>query len=103
MNSKIDAKILHDKATRGIALTEEEQTVLTAWYAREDEAEARIIHVQGGKESLASLQAQVNAALAQLAISVQRIQETASENERIRREIAELRSQLVDTALAQTT
>jgi len=44
---------------------------------------------------LATLQAQVDAALAQLMTVAKRIQEIASENETLRREIANLRHQLV--------
>ena len=48
-----------------------------------------------------SLRARVDMAFAQLAISVQRIQETSGENERIRREIADLRHQLADSVRVQ--
>jgi len=95
MSSEIDGKTLHDKATRGVALTDEEHALLAACYKREDEAEARIINTEGS-DKLASLQARVNAVLVQLKLSTERIQVTEAENERLRREIAELRRQLAN-------
>lgn len=102
MISEHDAKVLHDKATRGMVLTDEEQAALSDWYNREDEAEAKLLETADSLDTVASLHAQVNAAIAQLAISAQRIQETAADNERIRREIIELRHQLAGAALVQS-
>lgn len=101
MISEGEAKTLHDRATRGLHLSDEEQALLAAWYLHEDEAETRLLRTDDAPARLATLHAQVGAALAQLATSVQRIQETAAENERIRGEIAELRHQLAGTALTQ--
>lgn len=101
MTSDHDAKMLHDRATRGMVLTDEEKAALVDWYNREDEAEAKLLDTEGSDDTLALLHAQVNAAIAQLAVSTQRIQETAADNERIRREIAELRHQLANAAFAQ--
>lgn len=36
-------KQLHDKATRGLALTRSEQTQLEAWYELQDQVEARLL------------------------------------------------------------
>ncbi|MFN3335144.1 MAG: hypothetical protein ACK47M_21805 [Caldilinea sp.] len=47
MSPEIDEKTLHDKVTRGAALTKEEQAVLAAWYSSEDAAEARVINAGG--------------------------------------------------------
>ena len=96
--SEINALVLHDKATRGMMLTEEEQTMLASWYTREDEAEANIINTGSDSDTLASLQAHVKSVLIQLTLGTERIQATEAENERLRREIAELRHQLANTA-----
>lgn len=88
------AKQLHDRATRGETLSAEEQTQLENWYAREDNAENRALGSAVADKTLTTLQAQVDAALAQLMTVVKRIQEVASENESLRREIAALRRQL---------
>ena len=97
MISSDEAKRLHESATRGLSLSAEEQAALTACYRREDEAEATLLRTHEASETVESLRARVDMAFAQLAISVQRIQETSGENERIRREIADLRHQLADS------
>ena len=88
------AKQLHDKATRGESLSPEEQTQLENWYAVQDSAESKELGLTAAERTLATLQAQVDAALAQLIAVTKRIQEIASENETLRREIATLRHQL---------
>lgn len=96
-----EVKSLHDRATRGMNLSAEEQAALVAWYRREDEVEASLLHTHEASETVASLRSRVDLAFAQLAISVQHIQETSGENDRIRREIADLRHQLADSARVQ--
>ena len=88
-------KQLHDRATRGGTLSAEEQRQLESWYASQDTAESKALGLATGEKTLATLQAQVDAALAQLMTVAKRIQEIASENETLRREIATLRHQLV--------
>ena len=89
------AKQLHDRATRGETLSTEEQRQLESWYASQDTTESKALGLATGEKTLATLQAQVDAALAQLMAVAKRIQEIASENETLRREIATLRHQLV--------
>ena len=89
------AKQLHDKATRDEPLSAEEQTQLEKWYALQDNAESKALGLTAAEETLATLQAQVDAALAQLMTVTKRIQEIAAENETLRREITALRRQLV--------
>lgn len=102
MISDSEAKALHDRATRSMQhLSEQEQASLAAWYHHEDAAETRLLRIGDAPAPRATLHAQIDAALAQLATSVQRIQEAAAENERIRGEITELRHQLADSVLAQ--
>jgi hypothetical protein len=95
------AKELHDKATRGQTLSAEEQRQLENWYASQDTAESKTLGLAAGERTLATLQAQVDTALAQLMIVTKRIQKVTSENETLRREIATLRRQLVHLLEAQ--
>ena len=84
---------LHDRATRGELLSAEEQPLLKNWYALQDSAESDALNLN--KDTLATLQTQVEEALTQLTIVTKRIQEVASENKALKREIVELRRQLV--------
>ncbi|MCB9298260.1 MAG: hypothetical protein H6559_34885 [Lewinellaceae bacterium] len=89
---------LHDKASRGEELTEEEKQLLGDWYAQQDRMEPEAI-LQAGQESLlAGLQAQIEAALAQLAKITSRIQEVAAENDKLQNENAALLRQLPQRA-----
>ena len=89
------AKQLHDKSTRGESLSEEEQSQLEEWYVFQDNIESKMLGLTSQESTLATLQSQVEAALAQLTTITTRIQEIASENETLRQEIIVLRRQLV--------
>ena len=84
---------LHDRATRGELLSVEEQSLLKDWYVLQDSAESDALNLN--KDTLATLQTQVEEALTQLTIVTKRIQEVASENKALKREIVELHRQLV--------
>ncbi|MBI4671513.1 MAG: hypothetical protein HY741_07585 [Chloroflexi bacterium] len=88
------AKRLHARATRGESLTTKEQAQLEEWYTLQDAAESKTLGITAAEKTLATLHVQVDAALAQLTTLTKRIQEVASENEMLRREIATLRQQL---------
>ena len=88
------AKQLHDKATRGLALSAEEQAQLEAWYTEQDQQERAVLGPMGSSPRLATLHTQVETALAQLLTVTQRIQELTVHNETLRREIAVLQRQL---------
>ena len=85
---------LHDKATRGLALSPEEQARLEAWYIEQDQKERAVLGPTGSSQRLAMLHTQVETALAQLLTVTQRIQELTVDNETLRREIAVLQRQL---------
>jgi septal ring factor EnvC (AmiA/AmiB activator) len=87
-------KQLHDRATRGEALSPEEQAQLKDWYATQDRAEADQLGFTATAETVDLLQAQIDSAVAQLATITRRIQEIATENKALRREIAALGRQL---------
>ena len=88
------AQQLHDKVTRGLALSAEEQARLEAWYTEQDWQERAVLGPTGSSQRLATLHTQVEMALAQLLTVTQRIQELTVHNETLRREIAVLQRQL---------
>jgi hypothetical protein len=92
---------LHDRATRGVPLSDEEQAQLDQWYARQDQDEDAALTRTPAPPSVTALQAQVDAAVAQLLTVTQRIQTLAAENEAVRREIAVLQRQLAQRPATQ--
>lgn len=85
---------LHDRFTRGEALTSEERIALENWYAEQDRAEAGQLRIDSTSTDTAALRAQVDAALVRLNTVSGEIQQLAEGNETLRREIAALRRQL---------
>ena len=90
-------KQLHDRATRGEALSAQERAVLETWYTAQDRAEMESLDLTT-TETVDTLQAQVNSALEQLERAAKRIQELAQENDRLRSEIATLHHRLAQQA-----
>jgi hypothetical protein len=78
---------LHDRATRGQALTATEKAQLEAWYTQQDEIENRLINSVETPQTTEMVQAQIKAALSQVAVMTQRIQELMRQNEELRREL----------------
>lgn len=89
-----DPQKLHDRATRGLPLSDTERAQLNAWYAQEDEAEARLLGVSVGNESTEVLQMQIKTALAQVVAVTQQIQQLVVQNEELRQEVAALKQRL---------
>jgi predicted nucleic acid-binding Zn-ribbon protein len=85
---------LHNKATRGEPLSAEEKAQLEQWYARLDREESEMLSGTSTLPEIATLQAQVEDAVAQLVTTAQSIQALTAENEAVRREIADLKQQL---------
>lgn len=94
-------RCLHDKATRGGVLSDEERTQLDLWYARHDRDEGAILDSPSPSPRRTDLQSQVDSAVADLATVTQRIQSLAAENDTVRREIATLREQLAERSRTQ--
>ena len=88
------AKQLHDKATRGIALSTKERAQLEAWYAVQDQAESVLLETATAPQRLATLQTRIDTILTQLQTVTQRMQELTVQNAALRREIALLQHQL---------
>ena len=86
----VRAQQLHDKATRGLELTAQEQAELDAWYAAQDAAEQQLLDAKVTTPPLAAIQAQVAAAVTQLNVAIQRVEELMHGNAALREEIATL-------------
>jgi hypothetical protein len=82
---------LHDRATRGIPLSAEEQADLIAWYGEQDQVERDMLRHGDSSGEASTLQAELDAVLIQLAASSERVREVSAQNDEIRREIAALR------------
>jgi hypothetical protein len=94
--------LLHDRATRGEALSPDEQAELDAWYDAMDREEAAILADSHDDGSLAALRARVRASARQLRAVTQHIEELTVENEHLRREIAASQRQLVQRHAARS-
>jgi septal ring factor EnvC (AmiA/AmiB activator) len=84
----------HDKASRGGALSPEEQRQLDEWLAAQDLAESRQLSSADEEPALAALRSQVDSALAQVGTVTRQLQQLSSDNDALRREIAALRTRL---------
>ena len=87
---------LHDKATKGKPLSEEEISQLNEWYAHQDENEANSLKTLDSKIYPGSIQVQIEDTLAQLSTLTNHIQQTMKENNVLRQDIAMLRQQLAN-------
>lgn len=87
---------LHDKATRGVALSESEQAQLETWYRAQDEAEGQTLAASGFDVS--NLRAQITASIEQIAAAAKHIQELSAQNDALRLEIAALQRLLISRA-----
>lgn len=94
MIMKEQAQELHDKASRGELLSAEERSQLDTWYVAQDAAETQDLGLAKDNDARIRLQTQIDNALSQLTNLTQHIQQVASENEALRREITNLRQQV---------
>lgn len=85
---------LHDKATRGVALSAEEQSQLEVWYTEQDQDENALLESTRSSENLTPLHTEVGTVIEQLVTASQRIQELTAQNEALRQEIDALQHQL---------
>lgn len=87
---------LHDLDTIGEQLTAQEKEQLEAWYAQKDAAEKSILEAaQLPLPNLVALQNQVDIAIEQLTVGVQRLHQITQENKSLREEISEIKQQLI--------
>src|SRR5690349_19391662 len=102
MKSNVPGQALHDRATRGLPLTEEEQAQLADWYAALDRDEVFVVPGGSEVESLLSLQAEVHSGVRRLLTAAQRIQELTDQNDALRREIVVLQQRLARRSIARS-
>lgn len=87
-------KALHDKASKGEKLSNEELKLLEQWYAKMDQEESSAFAMAKEPEFERNLKAQIETALAQLVNLSSRIQQVALENDKLRNENEVLRRQI---------
>src|SRR5262245_11278894 len=92
---------LHDRATRGEALSAEERAHLDAWYARLDAEEVAALAGAVPPGSIPALHAQIATALAQRGTVTQHVQALTAENAAVRQEIASLQRLLTQKSTPQ--
>ena len=80
LNANDVGEQLHDRATRGVELTAEEQAQLNEWYAEQDRVEAAVLSRPTSAQPLDALHAQVDRVMVQLDDVTQRIQTLSAEN-----------------------
>ncbi len=102
MDSDELAKQLHDKVTRGVVLSPDEQAQLDAWYTQQDAVESAMLAQTNLPQTLVALQAQVDAAVAQLLTVTQRVRDLTHQNDALRLDIAALQRQLPQVSASQT-
>jgi hypothetical protein len=89
---------LHDRATRGMPLSAQEQAQLEQWYAQQDQCETDTLTRAAPPSDLVRLRREIDGALAQLQGVTQRVQVLAGQNEALKQEIATLQRQLKKNA-----
>jgi len=102
----LHAQRLHDRATRGEALVEDEEKHLHAWYVELEQQEAQALFGKSApppintiknarsEEKLVRLQTEIDALLLQLTETTARLREVMEQNKRLRSEIVILRAQV---------
>ena len=75
---------LHDRFTRGLSLTKSEHLQLEQWYVEQDSLEAQDLNLSETPTSVLSLQVQVEAALHQITLLTQQIQQIISDNQQLK-------------------
>ena len=103
MSTDESVKQLHDRATRGVTLSADEQVQLDAWYAQQDREEDAVLVQMLPPQTLTTLQAQVDTTVSQMHTVTQRIQELLLRNESLRHEIVTLQRQLTRAQSASPT
>jgi hypothetical protein len=86
---------LHDRETTGESLTTQEKAQLEAWYVQQDAAETAMLKAaQMPLPNLVFMQDRIDAAISQLSVGVQRLQQITHENKSLREEIEGIKQQL---------
>lgn len=86
-------RALHQKASEGGNLTNYEKQQLEDWYSQQDKLELAIYQQSGIDKPVPGLEGQVEVALTQLIKLTDRIKQVSLENDRLRKENAQLLKQ----------
>jgi septal ring factor EnvC (AmiA/AmiB activator) len=87
---------LHDRATRGLPLTDEERSELDQWYAQMNAEEARMVRIPE-QSHLKGVQDQIDTALREIRETTQQILVVRDENRTLREQIAEIQKECLHT------
>ena len=101
MTSNLQAQQIHDRFTRGEAISAEERAQLDQWYAELDADENAVLGRTPTQQDLSALRERVDATVAQLRSVTQRIQGLTAENEAVRRDVLALQRQLAQKSARQ--
>lgn len=103
MTAKKDLrKKLHDQATRGIKLSQNEQALLDDWYQSQDREEMQCLNLSKIDDmETEALQKEINSALIKIRITTKHIQAITRENSLLRQEIVAMRQQLTQKMVIQ--
>jgi DNA repair ATPase RecN len=88
---------LHDRASRGGTLSPEERAALEAWYAQHDAEDAAGSKWHAVPVDVEDLRLKVQATLVRIEAAAQRMRQLEAENDQLRREIAEMERQLLQS------
>lgn len=83
-------------------MSADESAQLEQWYAQLDRAEVEALSHKSPPDATEALQAQIDLALSRLTAVSQRIQALTTENEALRREIANTQAKLPKQPIAQS-
>ncbi|MCI5149879.1 MAG: hypothetical protein D3916_10925 [Candidatus Electrothrix sp. MAN1_4] len=96
MSSDKIGRQLHDKATRGKALTSEEHEVLEKWYARHDNAESELLNRDHEPQAEHILHKQIDPILTRIGTTAEQIHNLTDENRMLKKNISKLQRQLAE-------
>ena len=93
MSSDKIGRQLHDKATRGKALTTEEHEVLEKWYTGHDNAESELLTRDNEPQAEHMLHNQIDPTLTRIGTTAEQIHKLTDENRMLKKNISKLQRQ----------
>ncbi len=96
MSSDNIGRQLHDKSTRGKALTPEEHEVLEKWYARHDNEESELLNRDNEPQTEYILHEQIDPILSRIGTTAEQIHKLTDENRVLKKNISKLQQQLAE-------
>jgi hypothetical protein len=87
---------LHDRATRGLPLTDGERSELDQWYAQMNAEEGRMVRIPEASH-LKGVQEQIDVTLREIQETTRQILQVREENRALREQIAEIQKEILHT------